>query len=229
MFTKSLNAQNGRHESEIVIEGKPFLWPEEYITGAEVKGLARLPMDSELFLSVEPPFKDELVANGDKVNVARMELEHFYIKKKLDYSINGQPFESFSQFISGKQLRRQGGIAPDDQVFLFIPGPWQDELIKDDEFVNLAREGRERFYSIHQLKEFIIIVRGREQVWKEKTISYSQVVELAFGKLAYNPDKVYTVSYKHGPHENPEGTMVDGDDVFVKNKMIFNVTETDKS
>lgn len=223
------SAQSGRHETEILIEGRPYLWPEEFITGREIKKLAGLPADSELFLAVVPPFKDEAIGDDEKVNIARNEVEHFYIKKKLPYSINGVFFESSAQYIQGKQIRRQGGIAEDDELFLYIPGPWEDERIMDEQFVNLAKPGKEKFYSKHKIKEFIIIVNGKEQVWKEKTISYEQVVELAFGKVGNDPNKVYTVSYKRGPHENPEGTMVKDDTVFIKNKMIFNVTETDKS
>ena len=75
----------------------------------------------------------------------------------------------------------------------------------------------------------VIIVNGREKPWKEKNITFEQVVVLAFGNYDPNPNKVYTVTYDRGPHENPEGSMVKGDTVFTKNKMIFNVTCTDKS
>jgi len=52
---------------------------------------------------------------------------------------------------------------------------------------------------------------------------------LAFENYDQNPNKVYTVTYDRGPHANPEGSMVRGDKVFTTNKMIFNVTSTDKS
>ncbi len=40
---------------------------------------------------------------------------------------------------------------------------------------------------------------------------------------------VYTVAYEDGPKQNPEGSMNKNQDVFVKNKMIFHATATDKS
>jgi hypothetical protein len=40
---------------------------------------------------------------------------------------------------------------------------------------------------------------------------------------------VYTVTYHNGPRANPEGTMLDGDKVKVKDGMVFNVQFTDKS
>lgn len=78
-------------------------------------------------------------------------------------------------------------------------------------------------------KEYKLIVNGREKPWHEDSITFEQLVVLAFGSYDDNPNKVYTVTYDKGPHENPEGTMVKGDSVNVKNKMVFNVTATDKS
>ena len=74
-----------------------------------------------------------------------------------------------------------------------------------------------------------LIVNGREKEWEENIITFQQVVILAFGNYDPNPNKVYTVTYDRGPHKNPEGSMVNVNTVFLKNKMIFNVTATDKS
>ncbi len=107
--------------------------------------------------------------------------------------------------------------------------PWDDDLILDEEIVDLARPGKEKFYSKQEVKEFLIIVNGREKNWKEKSIAFKQVVELAFGNYQENPNTVYTVTYTKGPYQNPEGSMVKGNVVCVTNKMVFNVTATNKS
>jgi Multiubiquitin len=78
-------------------------------------------------------------------------------------------------------------------------------------------------------KELEIIINGREKKWGEKKISFDQVVELAFGGVSSNPNTTYTVTYKRGHGEKPEGSMVKGDIIKVKKGMIFNVTATDKS
>jgi hypothetical protein len=102
-------------------------------------------------------------------------------------------------------------------------------LIINDEIVDLARPGKEKFYSIQEVNEFIIIINGREKQWCEKTITFHQVVELAFENYQDNPNTVYTVTYAKGPQQNPEGSMVKGTKVCVINKMVFNVTATTKS
>lgn len=75
----------------------------------------------------------------------------------------------------------------------------------------------------------ILIVNGRKKPWKERKISFRQVVEMAFDKFEDHPNIEYTVGYSNGPRQNPHGIMVDGDTVFVKTEMNFNVTRTDKS
>ena len=80
-----------------------------------------------------------------------------------------------------------------------------------------------------QNKEFDIIVNAREKKWYEKKISFEQVVVLAFGVFDNNESTSYTVTYKRGEDRKPEGSMVMGDSIVVKDKMIFNVTATNKS
>jgi hypothetical protein len=229
MFTKTYNHESGNEELELVVEGRKLFWHAEFANGWQIKELAGLPADAELFLAVEAPFKDEPIANDKEVNLARPEVEHFYVRKKLDFFINGKPIISDRQYILGKQIRKLAGIPEGDQLFLAIPGPWEDERINDNEFIDLARPGKEKFYSQSKIVDYILVVNGREKTWKHEIISYAQVVELAFGPVQEVEQTVYTVLYKKGPSQNPEGSMVKGDTVFVKNKMIFNVTATSRS
>jgi hypothetical protein len=54
-------------------------------------------------------------------------------------------------------------------------------------------------------------------------------VEIAFGPLSGNENTIYTLTYKRGHGNKPEGTLVSGETVKVKEGMVFNVTRTDKS
>ncbi len=147
----------------------------------------------------------------------------------LQLTINGKQYEWHHEYITGAEIRKLGNIPPEEEIFLAIKKPWEDEPIADDTKVNLARPEIEHFYSKDKNHKITLIVNGRPKLWAEKTITFEQVVVLAFGSYDPNPNKVYTVTYDKGPHENPHGTMVNGDNVCVKDKMIFNVTCTDKS
>ena len=78
-------------------------------------------------------------------------------------------------------------------------------------------------------KDFTIVVNGRQKVVTAKELSFAQVVALAFDNPPMGENIIITVTYKKGEDKKPEGTMVEGDTVKVKNGMIFNVTATDKS
>lgn len=149
--------------------------------------------------------------------------------KTLELTINGKKHEWHQQYITGAEIKKLGNISEEDDVFLAIKKPWEDEIIPNEKQVNLARPEIEHFYSKGKDFKVALIVNGRPKQWAEKNISFEQVVILAFGTYDPNPDKVYTITYDKGPHENPEGSMVKGEKVLVKDKMIFNATATDKS
>ena len=150
-------------------------------------------------------------------------------KAVLQLTINGEKYGWQQEYITGADIRKLGSIPAEDEIFLAIKKPWEDEPIPDDKQVNLARPEIEHFYSKDKDYKITLIVNGRPKNWIEKTITFEQVVVLAFGTYDPNPDKVYTVTYDKGPHENPEGSMVRGEKVYAKDKMIFNVSATDKS
>lgn len=74
-----------------------------------------------------------------------------------------------------------------------------------------------------------IVVNGREKEVSQKEISFNEVVTLAFGSAPGGDNIIFTVTYKRGHGDKPEGTLVEGDSVKIKDGMIFNVTRTDKS
>lgn len=80
-----------------------------------------------------------------------------------------------------------------------------------------------------ETKEFTIVVNGREKRITEREISFEGVVAIAFNNPPAGSNTVFTVTYRRGEGNKPEGTLVSGDTVKIKNGMIFNVTATDKS
>jgi Multiubiquitin len=74
-----------------------------------------------------------------------------------------------------------------------------------------------------------IVVNGEPNVVSTRRLMFEDVVRLAFDDAVFNENVVYTVTYKRGPHQNREGTLVAGEAVFVTNGMIFNAKRTDKS
>lgn len=78
-------------------------------------------------------------------------------------------------------------------------------------------------------KAFTIVVNGREKPVTQRDLSFHDVVALAFDNPANTGNTIYTITYRRGEGSKPEGTLVEGESVKVKDGMIFNVTATDKS
>lgn len=78
-------------------------------------------------------------------------------------------------------------------------------------------------------KEYKIIVNGREKVVTKKELSFAEVVALAFDNPPQGENIVITITYRRGEGNKPEGSLVEGETVKIKDGMIFNVAATDKS
>lgn len=146
-----------------------------------------------------------------------------------EFFIDGKKYSWNNQFITGTELRQLAAIPGDKNIYLVGKGTSEDQLISDETSVDLNSPGIEQFVTKEKSKKFEIIVNGRKKEWLNETISFWDLVKLAFPNAADNNRTVYTVTYDKGPKENPKGTMSNGDSVYVKNNMVFNVTGTDKS
>lgn len=74
-----------------------------------------------------------------------------------------------------------------------------------------------------------VVVNGVQKEVTSKELTFDQVVDLAFNPRPSGPYWEFTVTYRRGHSEKPEGTLAPGESVKVKDGMIFNVTATDKS
>lgn len=102
-----------------------------------------------------------------------------------------------------------------------------DKIIESDEVASLDKTGVERFYT--RLKEITIIVNSREKTVTKKELTFDELVALAFENPPSGEFICFTITYRNGPRNKPEGTLIEGKSVKIKEGMIFNVTATDKS
>jgi hypothetical protein len=78
-------------------------------------------------------------------------------------------------------------------------------------------------------KEYTIIVNGRKKEVAMSELSFDQIVHLAFDPVPTGPNVLITVEYGHGPKANPQGQLLEGETVKIKDGMVFSVSPTDKS
>lgn len=81
-----------------------------------------------------------------------------------------------------------------------------------------------------QEHETTIVVNAQEKVVTAKEISFEGVVALAYdGNPPTGENWEFTVTYRRGHGPKPQGSLVAGQTVRVKNGMVFDVQATDKS
>ncbi|MDO4161176.1 MAG: multiubiquitin domain-containing protein [Prevotellaceae bacterium] len=137
-------------------------------------------------------------------------------------------FETEQQFLNGEEIKKMAGIPLEYELHLY-GSKVKDQLVNNNTKVDLGMPGLEKFTSIKPIKNKLVIVNGRPHDYSEKTITYDQVVRMAYPDDPAGKEMGYTVSYSNGPIENPEGPMTKGSTVIVKHNMKFYVTATHKS
>lgn len=79
-------------------------------------------------------------------------------------------------------------------------------------------------------KTVTIYVEGTPHPWpKDETISFDRVVLWAYPDYSPSDGRAYTVTYERGEGNKPEGQLVKGSSVKVKDGMIFHVSRTGES
>jgi hypothetical protein len=130
---------------------------------------------------------------------------------------------------TGGALYRLGDIHAGSELYREVRGDHEDQPVPDGpELIRLTEY--EHFHSGTPLvKELTIIVNARKKEVTSKELTFDQVVALAFNPVPSGPNIVITVTYRHGPHQNSEGVLAQGEHVWIKNGMVFNVKATDRS
>ncbi|MEW9124117.1 MAG: multiubiquitin domain-containing protein [Thermotaleaceae bacterium] len=81
----------------------------------------------------------------------------------------------------------------------------------------------------HQKKTVTIVVEATPHEWPKEEISFSEVVTLEIPTYSAHPEITYSVKYRNGHGNKPEGILPVGGLVKVKEGMVFSVSETGQS
>ncbi len=78
-------------------------------------------------------------------------------------------------------------------------------------------------------KVFKIFVNTREKEVTTDTLTFEDVVKLAFGTVPTGDDILITVLFHHADQHPADGTLLPGQIVKIKNNTSFDVTQTNRS
>lgn len=140
--------------------------------------------------------------------------------------IDQKPYDSPNP-TTGAALYVLGNVPAGLELFREVTGDKEDKPIENGtEVIHLKED--EHFHS-GPPKTYTIYVNGQKKIVASKTVTFDQIVKLAYPTPPTGDNILYTISYEDGPPANPQGSLKEGGTVKVKNGMIFNVTATDKS
>lgn len=147
-------------------------------------------------------------------------------KRKVRIHIDQKQYESPNP-TTGAALYLLGNVA--EGFVLYRKAKEKDELIENDEGPIRLQNGDHFHSGPARHKEITIIVNGRKKVVTQKKLTFDEIVELALDPVPTGPNIMITITYRHGPPANTEGSLMEEGAVEIKERMIFDVIPTDKS
>lgn len=146
-------------------------------------------------------------------------------QKTYHFKVDGKNYKSSNQIVSGLDIRQLAGLPADTELYVDVPHGWQDHFVSCDDLIDLGKPGVEKFITLN--KKTVIFVNGTPYEYNKEKVSFEKIVELA--RIPGQGAVGYIVKYSNGPQQNPSGLMSPGTEVYVCNKMDFNVKSTHQS
>lgn len=201
------------------------------VTGSQVLAVAGASPASEfLVFQVLQSGALEVVRPEQIVDLRHPGAEKFVLfrsDRTFRIFVDEQALDWGGSHISGATIKQLAGVqAAHTDLWLDKVGG-HDRLIADHELVDLAKPGAERF--VTRAIRIAIKVNSRDREVDHRVLTYWELVKLAFAQAVPSDQIIYSIDYACGPHQNPSGSMVEGQTVIVKEGMKFYVTPTDKS
>lgn len=227
---------NGHGRYEILIGDQylqfvPKVINDPIVTGSQILAAAGArPASDFLVFQVLRDGALEVVRPDETVDLRNGAAEQFLVfrsDRSFRFLLDERAFDWGASHITGGTIKRLAGVPAETvDVWLDVAGG-HDRLIDDNEMVDLANVGTERF--VTRTIRITIKVNSRDREVDHRLLNYWEVVKLAFPEAVPSEQIIYSIDYASGPHQNPNGSLVEGQSVTAKEGMKFYVTPTDKS
>jgi hypothetical protein len=201
------------------------------LTGSQILSIVKArPASDFLVFQILRDGAMEVVRPDETVDLRNLETERFLVfrsDRSFRCFLNELTFDWGASHISGATVKRLADM-PNENIDVWLDAAGgNDRLISDQEMVDLSMPGSERFLtrSIH----ITIKVNSRDRRVERRLLTYWEIVKLAYPEAVPSEQIIYSIDYASGPDQNPNGTLVEGQSIFVKEGMKFYVTPTDKS
>lgn len=79
------------------------------------------------------------------------------------------------------------------------------------------------------VKEVTVVFNGRPKTIVKERLTFQEVIAYAFDNPPSGEGVQFTIQYTRGHSGKPNGTLLEGESVMVKDGMEFDVTATNRS
>lgn len=205
------------HVTDPVIDGRTLL---------RIAGFN--PASDHLLIQVNRPGSRSigLDENVDLRTGNHAEFRAFTSDRSFSFTVDDVGYEWGARTISESDLRDITGAA-DDKDFVLERKDEPDRPIDEGDIVDLATRGTEHIRTVRATTT--IIVNAEAKKVEGRRISFEALVRLAFETPPTGENILITIDYGNGPPANPKGSLKPGHTVKIKNRMVFDVTATDRS
>lgn len=210
---------------------RSFPFEDRKVTGAQVaEAFGAHPLTDFVVLHQLASHEIEALRPTELADLKKAD-RFFVIRSDATYSffVDGLSMVWPKKTLAGRYIKNLAGKEGTDIELLLERDDQPDKIIGDDELVRLSGDGVEKLKTRPAAAGVTIIVEGTPHPWTKNKISYDEVVTLEVPDYALHPDITYSVKYTGGPGNKPEGTLVKGESVRVKDGMVFSVSETGQS
>lgn len=209
-----------------------YLMADRKVNGRQlVRAFGKRNTDEFIVLQMLPDGATEEIRLEELVDLENPGVEKFIIGKSSEtyrLVLDGLRIEWFEKYVTVRTLIVLAQKDPDDVNLIMELSDQPDAVIENDQVVDLSTKGLERFFT-RSIKSRKIIVNGREKITEQRDLSFTDLVNMAFENPPSGENVCFTVTYRNGHPSKPEGSLIEGQSVRVKEGMVFNVTSTDKS
>lgn len=211
--------------------------PQRLVKVSVLKSQARIGSDFVLVRDHNSP-NDLVLDDNDEIDLADGNV--FYTLARCDARPRGKCLAppKFAYFLddradittnpdqTGRTLRELFDLPSEASLVRDFESP-EDILIEPGDEATFA-DGPVFVVRPVQTK-FTVIVNGRPRHVDKRLLTFDEVIALAYDNPPQGEFICYTITFRRGPCANPEGMLVEGESVEIKEGMVFNVTLTDKS
>lgn len=213
------------------LEFYPRVVAEPIVSGMQILEVAgAVNRDECLLYQVQPSGVLDAVRPEQSVDLRACSAEKFIVfrsDRSYRFVLNQHSLDWGVSHVSGGTLKKLADVPAITHDVWLNEHERPARLVEDKEFVNLAETGIEHFETRAIL--ISIIVNARKKEIDHRQLTYWEIARLAFPEAQPSDNVIYSIEYAFGPHQNPEGRLVEGQTVFAREGMKFYVSPTDKS